>query len=57
MLPPILSDNICSLLENENRLTFCMDITYKDNKIDIKFCNALVKVRKNYRYDNEPELE
>ena len=43
MLPPILSDNLCSLLENENRLTFCMDIIYNDGKIDIQFCNAFSK--------------
>ena len=57
LLPTILSENLCSLLENESRLTFCIDICVEDNKItNVKFCNALVNVRKNYRYDS-PELE
>ena len=55
MLPSILSDNVCSLLENENRLTFCMDIIIENDNINIKFCNALIKVRKNYVYD-DPDL-
>ena len=57
MLPTILSENLCSLLENEERLTFCIDITFNNDTItNIKFCNTLIKVRRNYRY-NTPELE
>ena len=54
MLPTILSENLCSLLENEDRLAFCIDIKYNNNEIiSISFCNTLIKVRKNYRYENE----
>jgi len=38
MLPSILSEKLCSLLENEERITFCMDITFNCELItDIKF--------------------
>ena len=60
MLPTLLSENICSLLENETRLAFCMDIEIdesKSNIIDIRFCNVLIKVSKNYRYDNVEEYQ
>ena len=54
MLPSILSENLCSLLENEDRLAFCIDIKFdKDEIIDISFCNALIKVSKNYRYEDK----
>ena len=58
MLPTLLSENLCSLLENENRFVFCMDIVLNDNHDDIKeikFTNALVKINKNYRYENDEE--
>lgn len=60
MLPTLLSENICSLLENETRLAFCMDIVVDEsgnNIIDIKFCNTLIKVNKNYRYDDVEEYQ
>ena len=56
MLPNILSENLCSLLEKEIRITFTLDIFIKDNKIektDYKPC--LIKVFKNYHYE-EKEL-
>jgi exoribonuclease R len=53
MLSPLLSDNLCSLLENEERFTFCIDIKIIDNEINISFCNALIKVRKNYDYNDQ----
>lgn len=56
MLPTILSDCLCSLQENVRRVAFVMDIIIKDNTIlDIKYCNALIKVSKNYVYE-EPNL-
>ncbi len=56
MLPTILSDCICSLLENTVRVAFTMDIFIQNNEIiDIKYCNSLIKVYKNYYYE-EPEL-
>jgi len=56
MLPTILSDCLCSLQENVRRISFVMDIFIKDREIiDIKFNNALIKVSKNYVYE-EPKL-
>ena len=53
MLPTPLSENLCSLLENESRFAFCMDITFKNAEIsNIQFCNTLIKVKKNYRYND-----
>ena len=60
MLPTLLSENLCSLLENEDRFVFCMDILLNDSKddiLDIKFNNALIKINKNYRYDDIKEYE
>ena len=54
MLPTLISENLCSLLENENRFVFCMDIILnneKDTIIDIQFTNLLVNISKNYTYD------
>ena len=57
MLPTILSENLCSLLENESRFAFCIDFEIIDNTIiNIRFCNTLIKVNKNYSYDDN-ELE
>jgi hypothetical protein len=56
MLPTILSDCLCSLQENVNRVAFYMDIFIKDGMIlDIKYGNVVIKVRKNYCYE-EPKL-
>ena len=60
MLPSLLSENLCSLLENESRFAFCMDIVIdksESNIVDIKFRNTLIKVRKNYRYDDIEEYQ
>ena len=47
MLPALLSENLCSLLENEERLAFCIDLTINDNQItDIVFNNVIIKVSK-----------
>ena len=32
MLPSVLSEVLCSLLQNESRIAFCIDIYYKDDK-------------------------
>jgi len=53
MLPTILSDCLCSLQENVTRIAFVMDIFIKDNDIiNIKFNNCLIKVYKNYSYED-----
>ena len=60
MLPTLLSENLCSLLENEDRFVFCMDIVLNENKdeiIDITFNNALIKINKNFRYNDTKEYE
>ena len=59
MLPSMLSNNICSLLEKEDRFAFSMDIfinnnnTIEDNKIE--YNNVLIKNNKNFIYE-EPNL-
>lgn len=56
MLPTILSDCLCSLRQNVRRVAFVMDVFIKDNDIiNIKFCNAIIKVSHNYIYE-EPKL-
>jgi exoribonuclease R len=56
MLPTILSECLCSLQQNVTRITFYMDVFVQNNDIiDIKFGNALIKVSKNYCYE-EPSL-
>jgi exoribonuclease R len=54
MLPTLLSENLCSLLENKERLAFCIDLIINDNQItDIIFENVIIKVSKNYIYNEE----
>jgi len=58
MLPTILSDSLCSLQENQRRFAFCLDV-HIDNEgtiEDVKYYNTMVKLYKNYRYD-EADLE
>lgn len=56
MLPTILSDCLCSLQQNVRRVAFVMDVFIKEDEIiDIKFCNAVIKVSNNYVYE-EPKL-
>ena len=64
MLPSMLSENLCSLLENQNRFAFCMDVYLDENAKIIKnhdgsdkieWKNVLIKVNKNFAYE-EPKL-
>jgi len=56
MLPSILSDGLCSLKENETRVSLVMDIFIENNAvINIAYSNCLIKVSKNYIYE-EPAL-
>ena len=56
MLPTILSDCLCSLQENVTRVAFVMDVFIKEgNIINIEFSNCLIRVHKNYCYE-EPRL-
>lgn len=57
MLPTVLSDCLCSLQANHNRIAFVMDIFITDNEItEIKHSNCLIKVHKNYSYEEESLL-
>jgi exoribonuclease R len=56
MLPPILSDNLCSLKQGEDRFAFMMSVKY-DMKTLEQICepvfkNVLVHVSKNYAYED-----
>jgi exoribonuclease R len=57
MLPTILSNQLCSLLENQPRFAFCMDIIFNNQGelIQTTFGNVLIQVSKNYIYE-EPKL-
>ena len=60
MLPTILSDNLCSLLENQLRFAFCMDVTFSDDihiPPILHFSNTLIKVKKNYIYEESALLK
>jgi len=52
MLPTILSDCLCSLQEKVTRVAFVMDVFIKDNTIiDVKYSNCLIKVARNFCYE------
>jgi len=52
MLPTILSDNLCSLKQNESRFAIAMDLIFEENiLIDVKYKNVLIKVKENLTYD------
>lgn len=54
MLPTILSDCLCSLQQQNRRFAFVMDILLDSdaNILSIKYSNALIKVFKNYAYED-----
>ena len=54
MLPTILSDTLCSLQQNEPRFALAMDIIVDSqlNITDVKYVNVIIKVNKNYEYEN-----
>lgn len=61
MLPTILSDTLCSLQENRDRFSFIMDLTFdaSGNIVhdSVKFTNALIRVSKNYVYEESDLLD
>jgi exoribonuclease R len=58
MLPTILSDCLCSLQEKHTRLAFVMDLIIDGEVItDIKYSNCMIKVAKNYCYEEHTLLE
>jgi len=57
MLPTVLSDNLCSLQQGNHRFAFVMDVIIDDNGhiYSIEYKNAIIKVNKNYYYE-DPDL-
>ena len=56
MLPAIMSEYLCSLLEGELRYAFTLDILVHNdtgNIIEHKFINTKIKVKKNFIYKND----
>ena len=55
MLPSILSEKLCSLVENKPSFAFTMNITIDKNYMiqDIKFSNTMIYVVRNYIYEEE----
>lgn len=57
MLPTILSDCLCSLIENRIRIALVMDIHISNNTVvKIEYKNAKIKVSKNFRYEENTLL-
>ena len=55
MLPAILSDNLCSLLENKRRIALCMDVDISpDGQVigEPRFSNVAICVKTNHSYDS-----
>ena len=59
MLPTILSDCLCSLQQQMRRFAFVMDIIIDThyNIISINYSNALIKVFKNFAYEEKSLLD
>ena len=61
MLPPILSEDWCSLLEKQQRVAFAMEIlVHQDGTIDsssLRFFTTLISVTKNFSYDETKLLK
>ena len=58
MLPTILSENLCSLLEKQNRIAFCMDVYIDSDGKNIRepeYKNVEIKVHSNFAYE-EPKM-
>ena len=58
MLPTILSDCLCSLQQNTRRFSFVIDILLDNdaNILSIKYSNCLIKVFKNFAYEEHSLL-
>ena len=57
MLPPLLSDDLCSLKQGADRFTFMMSVKYDMQTLaqigEPIFKNALIRVSKNYTYEDK----
>jgi exoribonuclease R len=59
MLPSILSENMCSLLKNQERFAFTMDVlvdTQSGEILSVNFVNSLISVKENYAYEHKSLL-
>jgi exoribonuclease R len=57
MIPTSLSECLCSLKESTLRFAFCVDfIINNDNIIDVSYKNTLIKVSKNFVYEESKLL-
>ena len=58
MLPNVLSDCLCSLQENSKRFAYYLDVEVNNyNVINVSFGIAMIKVFKNYRYEEQELLD
>jgi exoribonuclease R len=58
MLPTILSETMCSLLEKETRIAFTMDMYIKNGNIeDIQWKNTIIEVKENLDYEDSMYLQ
>jgi exoribonuclease R len=56
MLPNILSDDLCSLIQREDRSAYCMDIHMNQESIYTTFKIVSVNLKKNYVYEEDTLL-
>jgi len=57
MLPPVLSDDICSLVADKIRDAFALELTIIDNEIvGTVFNRVQIRVAKNYQYESRALL-
>ena len=60
MLPPILSDELCSLQEKQSRFAFTMDLIVDEHGQILEepqYCNTVIQVTKNYCYEDAKLLK
>ena len=59
MMPVILSESLCSLVQKNKKIALTMDIQFDESfqkVIDISFKNTLIYIKKNYIYESEELL-
>jgi exoribonuclease R len=57
MIPPILSDGLCSLQSNNTRIALVLDLVIQNGEIvETRYSNCTIRVAKNYVYE-EPALQ
>ena len=57
MLPPVLSDDVCSLVENLRRPTLSLELTIIDSEIvGTVFKRSRIRVARNYQYEERSLL-